>query len=224
MPPLDVPGAIPRETNNWLANALILVEASAAPVADVIIMKSAINHLNGPLRDMNAQTIIGTVLAALARAELGASPEAQGRYIPAESPHSAFAAVGKVLRIAKADLMIVDAYAAATALSDFAIQAETEVSIRILTDAEKRKADLEPATARWRAQYSDKRPLTVGLAPTHALHDRLIIVDKQEVWSVGQSLNGIAKRSPTAILKVPAEAAAEKIAAYEAIWASAQQI
>ena len=223
MPDLRGAGEVTVETNRWLGRALSLVEL-IADSGDRLSMKIAMQNLNGVLRQTNAQTIEAIVLSALARAELRASPELQGRFIAANSPHQAFVAVGNVLRTAKTAVLIIDAYADATALSDFAVQAEEGVAIHLLTDATKCKPDLNPAIERWRSQYADLRPLMVALAAPKALHDRLIIVDGHEVWSVGQSLNGIGKSSPSAIMKVPAEAAGEKNAAYDQIWIGAEQI
>jgi hypothetical protein len=223
MPQLRAPADVTHETNKWLGRALALVEL-IGDAADRISMKVAMQNLNGPLREANAQTIETIVLSALAKAELLASPEVQGRFISAGTPYEAFVAVGNVLRLAKSDVLVVDAYADSKALSDFAIQAAEGVAILLLTDAAKKKPDLEPAIRRWREQYKDARPLKVALAQPPALHDRLIVIDGQDVWSMGQSLNGIGKNSPTAILKIPTEAAQEKIAAYKDIWSSAEQI
>jgi hypothetical protein len=128
------------------------------------------------------------------------------------------------LRLAKTELLIVDPYADSSALTDFASQAAEGVSIRLLTDAAKKKPDLEPAIRTWRNQYADARPLAVALAQPRALHDRILVVDSAGAWSIGQSLNGIGKNSPTAIIKMPAATAQEKIAAYEDIWNAAVQI
>lgn len=223
MPQLSAPADVTRETNRWLGQALVLVEL-IGDHSDRISMKLAMQNLNGSLREMNAQTIESIVLSALARAELRASPELHGRFISAGSPHQAFVAVGNVLRLARNEVLMVDAYADSRALSDFAIQAEEGVEIQLLTDVGKKKPDLEPAIERWRIQYEGNRPLRVGLAQPPALHDRLIVIDGRDVWSMGQSLNGIGKNSPTAIFKVPPEAAEEKIAAYRSIWSAAEQI
>lgn len=223
MPNLHGPDPVPRETNEWLGRALALVEL-IADLGDKISMNVSMQSLNTVSRQRNAQAIESIVMSALARAELRASAEVQGRFIPVGSPYQAFVAVGNVLRLANEEILIVDAYADATLLSDFATQASQGVTIRLLVNGSNQKPDLEPAIQRWRQEYADQRPLAVRLAQPHTLHDRIIIVDQQAVWSIGQSFNGIGKRSPTAIVKTPADMATEKIAAYEQIWQSARQI
>jgi hypothetical protein len=60
------------------------------------------------------------------------------------------------------------------------------------------------------------------LLPPHSLHDRLIVIDQNEVWVLGQSLNGFAVKAPTSIVRVvDAETIALKIEAYDGLWQAA---
>jgi hypothetical protein len=65
------------------------------------------------------------------------------------------------------------------------------------------------------------RPLEIRLAPARSLHDRLIIVDGAQAWTLTQSLKDFAARSPATIVKVDGETAGLKICAYDAIWRGA---
>ncbi len=56
------------------------------------------------------------------------------------------------------------------------------------------------------------------------LHDRAIFVDGKIAWTIGQSFNDLAKKSPTTLAKMPADVATDKIAAYEALWKSAEPL
>lgn len=223
MPDLGTPGPVSEASNTWLGRAAALIDHSADP-SDRISFKVAAQHLGGFLHEGNAQIIKNIVYTALARAELAAPHSAQGTFIQAGAEFDAFAAVGKILRTAKASIMIVDPYADETALTDFAVQAPEAVLICILADGEYRKPTLKPATERWQSQFGRGRPLEVRLAPKKSLHDRLMFVDEKQVWSIGQSLNAIAARSHTSIVRVDLETAALKVAAYAALWAAATPI
>ena len=56
------------------------------------------------------------------------------------------------------------------------------------------------------------------------VHDRLILIDDREVWTLGQSFKDIAVRAPTSLHRVDGELAGMKVQAYEEIWTSAQII
>lgn len=216
-------GAITSEMSQWLGRAAVLVEA-AGDRADTAQLRTAADYLNGPIRDLNAGTIVSVVHRALARAEARAPASAQGAFIAAGDTLNAFAAVAKVLARAKADVLMVDAYADQIIITDFAVTAPEGVSVRILgANKEARKQAMRPAVERWRQQFAG-RSLAVRVAAQAALHDRLILVDGTEAWSAHQSFNGMAQSSHTSIEKSDSDLAAMKIQAYEAIWADAQPV
>ncbi|MEK2602051.1 hypothetical protein [Burkholderia arboris] len=217
MPDLNRPGPTSPETNQWLGRAAALVEATG-DAGDLIALKVASQNLDTSLREMNVQTIAAIVHRALARAELQAPAAAQGAFIAVGESFSAFAAVSKVLATAQQNVLIVDPYADAKVLTDFAVLAPEGVLVRVLSDAGSVKASLQPAAESWIKQYNTARPLEVRLAAAKSLHDRLITVDDTQAWTLTQSLKDFAARSPATIVKVDAETAGLKIGAYAAIW------
>lgn len=216
MPDL-IAAPITQDVNQWLGRATALVSESGN-LADSVAVNVAANHLTGALRETNAQTIAAIVHRALAIAEMKAPAGAKGAFIAAGSAFDAFSAVGKVLARARGDILIVDPYADGKALTDFAVQASEGISIRILAGESEHKATLNPAAQNWTRQFAGSRPLEVRLAPPKTLHDRLIILDEKEAWSLTQSLNAFATRSPATIVRVDEEIAAMKVAAYQPIW------
>ena len=172
-----------------------------------------------------AATGIAMVLyRALAEAELAAPTAAQGAFIPAGSSFDAIAALSKVLETATNDVLIVDPYMDDKTLSDFVPLVREQISVRLLADQQAHKPSLKPAVARWQQQYQQARPLVAKVATARTLHDRVILIDSQEAWSLTQSLNAFATRSPATIVRVDPDTAALKIVAYEAMWASATAI
>jgi hypothetical protein len=223
MPEFVGPGPVSAETNTWIGRAAALVD-QIVDLAERIAFKVAAQNLSGPLHESNAQTIKAVVYGALARAEMMAPVSAQGAFVPAGAEFDAFIAFGKILQTATTDVLVVDPYADERALTNFAVQAAETVSIRILADGEYRKATLKPAAERWQVQYGPLRPLDVRLTPKKELHDRLIFVDEELVWTFGQSLNAIAARSHTSFVRVDPDTAALKVTAYRALWLAATPI
>jgi hypothetical protein len=109
----------------------------------------ASQHLQGPLRDVNAGTILAIAHQALARAELHAPAELQGAFIAAGHSFDAFAAVSKALSAATTDVLIIDPYADAKLLTDYAVLAPDNVSVRVLAEATHSNS-LKPAAEHWR--------------------------------------------------------------------------
>jgi hypothetical protein len=209
------------DVHRWLGRACALVGASG----DAGYLKIASQNLHGPLREMNAQAVTAIVHQALARAELDAPARVQGAFISAGNTLDAYAAVGRVLGMAKTSVLMVDAYADVKSVTEYAILAPDKVAVRILADTADHKKTLKPAAEKWAQQFGQNRaPLEVRLAPAKALHDRLIVVDETDAWTLGQSFNKLAERAHTSLVRVDAETAARKISAYMALWHAATPI
>lgn len=131
----------------------------------------------------------------MAKLELRLPAEAQGAFIPAGGVFDGFQAVLKAMGTAQKDVLIVDPYADDKLISDFVPLAPEGVPIFVLSDAQNAKPSLKPATERWVAQWQQKRPLQVRLAPARSLHDRLLVADGSTAWVVGQSFKDLAKRA-----------------------------
>jgi len=211
--------SITPEVNQWLGRAVALVE-QVDPEQLTTMRVSAQFITTGELRDYNAQTIALILHGALAKAELNAPAAVKGTFIAAGHGFDAFAAVGNVLKTARTDILMVDAYVDEKVLTDYAVLAPEAVTVRLLTEA-RYKHSLKPAAERWVQQFGTLRPLLVRLAPDRKLHDREIFIDGDKAWSVGQSFKDLATRALTALSLADAELGARKIAAYQDIWDTA---
>ena len=216
-------GPITPDMNRWLGQAALLVELANCDIATVITLKVAAQKLQSVLREQNAQTIAVIVHQALAKAELSAPAASQGAFITAGSTFDAISVIGKALSEAKADVLMVDPYADHKVLEAYAILAEEGVLVRLLAKSGRVNL-LKPAAEAWVKQFGQTRPLAVRLVPAQRLHDRLIVVDGKTVWTLGQSFNELAERAHTTLVRVPQEIGAEKIAAYDAMWALAAPV
>ncbi|WP_428660454.1 hypothetical protein [Reyranella sp.] len=112
----------------------------------------------------------------------------------------------------------------ANLLTDFAVLAPEQVKVKILADKASHKPALKPAGEKWVTQFGTVRPMAIRLAPAKALHDRLILVDDHEAWSVGQSFNALGTRAHTSLVRADPETAKLKVLAYESMWSTAEML
>lgn len=208
----------------WLGRAAALVE-QGGNIADIATFNVAVENLHSSRSYLDhVQQITAVLYRVLGRAELQASPSVRGAFIPVGEAFSAFTALSKILTEARITVMFVDPYADANLLTDFAVLVPEGVMIQVLADANARKAALAPAVRHWEQQYGSIRPLEGRLASDRSLHDRLIIIDERESWSLGQSFNALAARAPTSLLRADPETAQLKIEAHAQIWQGADPI
>jgi hypothetical protein len=216
-------GPLTPDKKAWLRRAAALVQSSAS-LADALQFRLAIENLEDILRGRHAKTIATVVQRALAKAELGVPPEARGAFIIANNAFDVFAAVRKVLNTAEADILLVDAQVDATVLTDYAVLAPDGVAVRLLTGADGNNASLEAAARNWQQRFGDERPLMIHLADAAMLQDRSIVVDNFTAWLLSASFSDLAQDKRTTLMRLPPEAAQEKLAAYAATWEAAEPL
>ncbi len=218
MPNLVVKGSLPQDHLKWLGKLAALLNESGE-LADLVDLKTIMQpYTFGANREYNSVRIQAIAYRLLAIAEVKAPAASQGSFIPAGNTFDGLAAIGKLLQAATSVVLIVDPYMDEKTLTTFAVLAPEGVSIRLLADSAHVKPSLKPAATAWAAQYGSNRPVEAKLAPAKTLHDRLIITDNQNAYTLGQSLNAFAVRAPTSILKADPETAALKVEAYATIW------
>lgn len=222
-PPTLYARRIGGDAQIWLGRAYALVAAVGVPLdaARLIIHTESLSREGD---STVARQVMDILYRALAVAEMRAPAQSRGAFINAGSSFDAMIAVGKVLSTAKTRLLIVDPYMDEKALTDFAVLAPEGVGMRLLTDSATIKSSLQPAASRWTSQYGARRPLEVRLARPKTLHDRLIVVDDSTVWTLTQSLNAFAARSPASIIRVDGDAGVLKRDAYEQFWLEAKPL
>lgn len=213
----------PPETLKWLGQ-LHAVVSEMKRTSDEISLKVASDRLVKTQGGDGEGAIRAVLYRALAAAELAAPASEQGAFIAAGNELDAYAAISKVLGSARQDLLVVDPYMDGKALTDFMTSAAEGVTLRVLTDEATVKPTLAPAVERWTAQFEAKRPLQVRLAPARSLHDRLIVVDESEAWSLTQSFKDFANRAHGSVIRTDSETATLKIAAYMYCWNDARPI
>lgn len=212
------------ENRRLLAKIAVLIE-SAGYTADYVEFITAVQGLNRNetrTLDIHVATIETVFQRALARAELAADVTGQTHFIPSGQEFSATTSVRKIVSEAKESVRFVDPYAGIELLEQFAILCNEGIRVQVLADRRAMKSELPKSAEAWSNQYEDLRPLEIRLAMPRMLHDRVIFVDQEKVWVVGQSFNALATRAATTLVPILDDAAKIKIDAYEQIWDSAE--
>jgi hypothetical protein len=222
MPDLSSGAPYSSEVHVWLGRADALISESG-DLQNQVVWRAAVQRLNSAAYANSVETLKTVLYRSLAAAELRAPASAQGAFIPAGNAFDAFAAMSKVLQTATADVFVVDPYMDEAALTEFGGAVPNGITLRLLADTAHVKPTLEPAARRWISQYGATKPLSVRLAAPKTLHDRAILIDHKTAWTLTQSLNAFAKRSPAEIVRAD-HTAQLKIDAYETIWTAAQVI
>ena len=222
MPDLTVYPVTP-EMHRWVGRAFALIQ-EVGNLADAEIFSITSHKLGTTGRFQAANELTAILYRAFAIAERSAPPSVQGAFIPVGNSFDAFSALSKLLSTANQDVLIIDPYMDETVLTEFGGAVKDTVTLRLLTDTALCKPTFYPAVTKWIQQYGDSRPLSARLSSARSLHDRAIFIDGIHAWTLTQSLKDFAKRSPAEIVRVDNETGALKIAAYEAMWASASII
>ncbi|WNB77007.1 phospholipase D-like domain-containing protein [Methylomonas koyamae] len=202
----------------WLGMGHALVkEVNVGGGFDAIQFSAAVNQLTDITYVIAVRNIFSILYRSLAHCEIKLPVGTSGAFIPVGNSFDAFAALAKIFSSARESILICDPYMDETTLTEFALAIQEGVMLRLLSDKKSYKPTLKPAAQKWIEQYGRNRPIEIRLAETKQLHDRVIIVDGREAWTITQSLKDFAKRSPAEIIRVDAIAQL-KIEAYEAIW------
>jgi hypothetical protein len=223
MPALESP--VSREAKQWLRIVYGLVLSGGHTMqAAAFSMKANLLGSHVPDVGAKARHKLLPILSSVLAMEKVRANAFQGNFVSASSPFDARAAFSKVLPTANQDIMVIDPYLDEKVLTDFATLVLENVRVRLLAGEEQHKTALKPAAARWASQFPSVRPLEVRWAPQGLVHDRLIAIDGSETWSLTQSFNSFAARTPASIQRIEPKVAAVKVKAYENIWAASETL
>ncbi len=226
MPDLDSFGTNEDGCAKWLASAYAVIEARE-DLHDKVQFKSAMEEFwTGKMYSIALASgkIKSIVLRHFAMLELKVAPASKGSFVPVGAAFDAFKAIGGIFSSATQNLLVVDPYLDAKIVTEYLIAVPEKVQIFLLSDNSTCKPDLPVAASKWTQQYQGLRPLSVRLSPARKLHDRLIVVDAVNVWTVTQSFKDFAARSPASIVRIDHETAKLKVAAYDDMWNTAQVV
>ena len=205
----------------WLGQAYAAVEASGDRL-EAIQFRTRSDGLDSPIRNQNAAALRGMLQRLLARLE-SKLPTLGAAFLAKGDLWAAFTLISDIFGQAKSDLLVVDPYLSDSILREYAERLTEGVTLRLLTTKNKHTTLLTVAAEKWRATHQN-RPLDVRVSPYPSIHDRIIAVDKREVWIVTQSLKDLATNAPATVTRFDEDLTPRKLDAYEQIWAQASSV
>lgn len=168
-------------------------------------------------RDYNIGQIFGVLHRAVADLEIQL-PADIGQAFGPGAIYDFFKALNNVLASAKKSLLVVDPYMDDTVFDTYLSSVPKGVKIRLLV--RKYTAKVKPAAEKFVTQYG----ALLEVKNSVALHDRLIFVDDDVCWVLGQSIRDAAVSKPTYLVHLAPDVALPKLAYYEHIWLHATLI
>lgn len=200
----------------WMGRVEALLEA-AGGMNDLLDFRVARKQLGTYTHSRDA--ILIPLINAYHRLELTSPMSQQGNFIPPGETWSGYAAIVRLIQRGATELLLVDPYMDATLFTELLPHSQTKQGVRCLTSKQKNHAALIAAYSKWKKdEIGQQKPVELRIAPPRSLHDRIVIVDRTEVWEVSQSFKDIAARSPASVSLSQGELARDKMRHYLDLW------
>jgi hypothetical protein len=209
------------QIQRWLGQAHEAVEASG-DLLEAVQFRTRSDSLDSPIRNQNAAALRGMLQRLLARLE-SKMPNLGAAFLAKGDVWLAFTLISDIFGQATSDLLVVDPYLSDSILREYAERLAEGIRLRLLTTKTKHTTLLTVAAEKWRSTHHN-RPLDVRFSPYASIHDRIIAVDKREVWIVTQSLKDLATNAPATVTRFDEDLTPRKLEAYEQIWARASDV
>jgi hypothetical protein len=212
------------EEVRWLGRADALLDASGL-VSAIVSFRAARQRIG--IHNIFSRTdLLLPLHDAFSRMELQVPASMKGSFIAGGDTRNGYSAIVRIMQTDCDDLFIIDPYISSALFTDLAPVVKARAGLRCLTA---KRADNHPsllAVAKKWAGDSISTGISVEVRYTNPanLHDRLIIVDGQEVWLLSQSMKDIAKRSPASISRAEPELGQMKAQHYEALWGQSDRL
>ena len=161
--------------------------------------------------------LMGILYRALADLQLDTPSKPDQAFGPG-AVYDFFKALRDLLSTASQTVMVVDPYLDDQVFDTYISGISSTASVKLLTT--KAGEQFRPALDRYRSQHSQD----IQVRKTKAIHDRVVMIDGNSCWVLGQSINNAAKFKPTYIAPVSPDTAAEKIRTYEGIWNDSEPV
>ncbi len=222
---------ITDEQRQWFGRVYAVIKESGG-YSDEIMLNHAITNLTkyisyekSPEKNW-CQSYVGDIKGLLYKVlgfnELHAPVSPEEIFFPVGGVFDFFVAISKIFDRTKKEILIVDSYLDNKILTEFALTIPENVTIKLLTSkkAYERKI-IQPALNKWVKQYGNTRPIELRIV-SNRLHDRWVIIDNKEVWTLSQSFNNFSARSEGKI--IPSQKPHKEIEVCSTIWKDAELI
>jgi hypothetical protein len=223
-PAFDSQTPLTDEEVRWLGRADALIDASGL-LSAIASFRSARQKI-GIYNLFSRNDLLLPLHDAFSRVELQVPASMRGSFIAGGDTWNGYAALVRIMQTECEDLFIIDPYINSALFIELAPHVKAEEGLRCLTAkrAENHHA-LLAASQKWAGDPISKAiHVAVRYTLPANLHDRLIIVDRRDVWLVSQSLKDIAKRAPASISRAEPELGQLKLQHYESVWERSDQL
>lgn len=203
----------------WLGQGHALVARWNSSAA--ISFQNAVDSMSIDLfRPQNIAKILGTIQRAIADLELKA-PQTQNKVFSAGDVYDFFKEMNRVISSAKQTIFIIDPFLDNTVVEHYLDARKPDVNVRLLlsSNVKEQIKVLKPAIEKYNTQYGD----VIRIRKCRKIHDRVIFIDNDVCWVVGQSLKDAAIK-PTYLLPLSPDVISAKLEDYENIWNEAAEI
>ena len=168
-------------------------------------------------REGHLMNLMGILHRALADLQLDTPSKPDQAFGPG-AVYDFFKALKDLLSTATKTVMVVDPYLDDQVFDTYISGINPNVKVNLLTT--KVGEQFRPALDKYCAQHQQD----VQVRKTKGIHDRVVMIDGNSCWVLGQSINNAAKSKPTYIAPVSSDTAAEKIRTYQEIWNASESV
>jgi hypothetical protein len=203
----------------WLGRARSVVAQHDSFAAAMLIA------VTGWREDGTRERNLGQVLAGLfqTRASLEDKiPAGADQVFGPGARYDFMKAFREITASAKKALLIVDPYVDGAIFDAYISGVAAGVDVRLLSLSHKTFGQVEPAAEAFVSQHP--RPLAIRKAALKQIHDRLVFVDDDVCWVLGQSIKDATNASPTYLAPLSPDVTELKRAWYADIWDGAENV
>ncbi|MEM1437455.1 MAG: hypothetical protein AAF545_09565 [Pseudomonadota bacterium] len=204
--------SVPSDESTWLSSAWALLDRFEASKGTMFRIAEGELETDAEEALKSMKRLIEDAIAELKLDSSLAGREKIGHVYPPNAQYDYFKDLTQIVSKATASVFVVDPYFDGNAFRDY-LSDIGSIEIRILGNCWLESVSIH--AKKHLAQYNSD----VQIKRSAALHDRLIILDSEDVWLAGGSIKDGGKK-PTYLIPLPADLARMKRDIYEEIWES----
>ncbi len=210
IPPFCQFTAVSSPEQRWVAKGHALLSRYDMTPAIEFKLESGSLTMN-ILRESTLSKMVSILQRAIADLELRIPRDAGQAYGPG-AVYDFYRALKELVESAQNTVFVIDPYLDEDVFHTYITHLARNVTVRILLMqfADQVRTAIE--------KYVLQHRIRIEVRSSSLLHDRVIFVDDNSCWVVGQSIKDAAKKKPTYIAPLSADAACLKLKHYEGIW------
>lgn len=209
---------VPDQELEWLGKTHALIRRWND--FEGIAFQTAVDFLGMvPVAQQNINKIRAILHRAIADLEIDVqSVQAAGGAFGPGAVYDFFNELNKLIAQATTTLFIIDPYMDSDIFDQYLSSSNTHVDISLLVSSN--SSNLKAAAQK----FAQQKGGNIEVRKSSTFHDRLVILDSNSVWVLGQSIKDAAKKKPTYLAPLAPDVSSLKIQHYSNIWQQATAI